>query len=122
MKELWILRHTTTQWNLDRRYQGSKDIPLCSFGEDEAAQWKNFMPEPTWIFSSPMKRAVATAEILFPGKKIIFVPQLKELSFGDWEGKLLSEVEQDQMDFRGLDFAPPVGESLREATREFLLG
>jgi broad specificity phosphatase PhoE len=115
MTELWILRHATTQWNIEKRFQGSQDIPLCSIGEKEASSWKSSLENPDWIFSSPMKRAIATAEILYPEKNIILSPELRELSFGEWEGKILSEVEMDLIDYRGLDFAPPNGESLREA-------
>jgi broad specificity phosphatase PhoE len=45
------------------------------------------------VFSSPLRRARQTAELLFPGRGIRIVPELAEISFGDWDGLSWPEIE-----------------------------
>ncbi len=45
------------------------------------------------IFSSPLPRARRTAEIFFPHREIQFLPELAEVSLGEWEGLAWHEIE-----------------------------
>lgn len=45
------------------------------------------------IVSSPLRRALETAELLFPDRKIRVIPELAEISLGAWDGKSWSEIE-----------------------------
>lgn len=110
--ELWMIRHATTEWNKQKRFQGSADIPLSPEGRVEASQWK--IPKPQKVFCSPLVRAQETARLLFPTCEIEVYPQLRELAVGSWEGKTLEEIEGEALDWAGLDFAPVGGETLRQ--------
>lgn len=44
------------------------------------------------IFSSPMKRCLETASILFPGKQPLVIEEFRELDFGCFEGKTHQEL------------------------------
>lgn len=115
--ELVFIRHAATEWNEERRYQGSTDVPLCDLGRAQPIGWRNFLPAaPDFLWSSPMLRARETAEILYPGAKIQTHPALREMSLGRWEGRLMAEVKQelDSREWRGLDFADHGGESMRQ--------
>src|SRR5687768_8075827 len=68
-------------------FLGSNDVPLAS--ESLSPSTLN----PASIFSSPLKRARRTAELLFPSRKITIVPELAECNFGDWEGKSWEEIQ-----------------------------
>ena len=90
---VYLLRHGKTAWNLEGRYQGSSDIPLCEEGR-EALKPADFMPEKVYV--SPMKRAAETAQLLCPGVQTIAVPGLEEMDFGAFEGKSFRDLADDR--------------------------
>lgn len=118
MLEIIAIRHGITEWNQQKRIQGHTDIPLSDEGIAILQQYN--VPESwqqlTW-FSSPLIRAQQTAELL--GLDCRIAPELIEMHWGDWEGKTLSELSnQDPQGFaateaKGLDMQPPQGESPR---------
>ena len=82
---LYLVRHGVTQGNLDGIYMGSgTDQPLCAQGAAQLRALAARFPYPKaeTVFSSPMRRAVETVELLFPdGSKIVVntQPPLHEL-------------------------------------------
>lgn len=90
---VYLLRHGKTAWNLEGRYQGSSDIPLCEAGKRELSP-ADFSPERVYV--SPMKRAAETAQLLFPGVQTIAVPGLEEMDFGAFEGKSFRDLADDR--------------------------
>ncbi|MCP4432272.1 MAG: histidine phosphatase family protein [Gammaproteobacteria bacterium] len=120
MTQLLLIRHGQTTWNIENRLQGQSDSPLCESGRNEIRSW--VIPDEfidfTWA-SSPLQRAVETARIL--GHDVEIVEELKEMSWGRWEGKNWQELQirlgKETMKCYGansLDFKPPDGESPRE--------
>lgn len=89
---VYLLRHGKTAWNLEGRYQGRSDIPLCEAGR-KALKPADFMPAKVYV--SPMKRAAETAQLLFPGVQTIAVPGLEEMDFGAFEGKSFQDLADD---------------------------
>lgn len=89
---VYLLRHGKTAWNLEGRYQGRSDIPLCEAGKQELSP-ADFSPERVYV--SPMKRAAETAQLLFPGVQPIAVPGLEEMDFGSFEGKSFRDLADD---------------------------
>ena len=74
--KLHLIRHGITAGNLQGLYIGSgTDIPLCDEGRAQLADLKERFeyPQVDTVFSSPLMRAVETANILFPGSG--FVPE-----------------------------------------------
>ena len=92
--ELLILRHGKTSLNMDGRYQGRTDAPLCPEGEAELRAM-GVLPELEKVYVSPMRRAVRTAELCFPGAEQIPVPDFREMDFGSFEGKNYLEMADD---------------------------
>ncbi len=93
--KLHLIRHGTTQGNLDGVFVGGgADFPLCKQGVDELHKLKNDFPYPNvgLLFSSPMTRAKETAAILYPDMSPIFVEEIREAHFGEFEGKSLTEL------------------------------
>ena len=92
-----IIRHAQSSANADGKWQGQLDFDLSSLGERQANLLsKRFSLEkfqPTYIYSSPLKRALRTAEIVFPEKSIFQIDDLKENGIGIFEGKNLEEVK-----------------------------
>ena len=94
--KILFLRHGKTKGNKENRYIGRTDEPLCAEGRTELKRRDTeFSPE--IIYSSPMKRAVETAKICFPDAKICTEEGLKEMDFGVFESRLVSELEKDPL-------------------------
>jgi len=101
--------------------QGRRDVPLSERGRAQARSWRipaEIAPDTLWV-SSPLCRAVETAEIL-TGRSVERESALVEMSWGDWEGHTLAELRSTQSEayaanvVRGIDFRPPNGESPRD--------
>lgn len=63
--KVYLLRHGQTEYNVDKRYQGTRDIPLSEKGR---AALRRADIEPDTVYVSPLCRAVDTARVLFPGR------------------------------------------------------
>lgn len=114
------MRHGRTEWNRAHRLQGRSDIPLDAEGR---AEFEGLRPPSDWrmarIVSSPLVRAVETAETIAGGRPVETDARLVELDFGDWEGRRGADLLADpatgfrDVEHWGWEFAPPGGESLR---------
>lgn len=89
---IYLLRHGTTIYNVEKRYQGQRDIPLS---EDGRAQIRQADFTTDVVYVSPLIRTRQTAEILFPEARQVVVENLKEMNFGSFEGRNYIEMEHD---------------------------
>lgn len=133
--KIYLIRHGETDWNIVKRLQGATDIPLNENGEALARATCKGMKDVKidMIFTSPLKRAYRTAEIVRGNRDvpIIIDERIREICFGDYEG-LVSKSEGYSIpdpDFKffftktELYKTPPNGEpieSLLKRTGEFL--
>jgi len=86
-----LVRHGQTDWNAERRLQGSTDIPLNDVGRGQARAAVGILAPYEWdaIVSSPLSRAAETADLIAEGLGLRVarrVPELIERSFGPAEG------------------------------------
>ena len=119
-----LIRHARTRWNLDKKLQGRKDLPLCTQGEEDARTWAKKLVGLSFdlILSSPLTRARQTAEIisLGLGLEIIYDEDLAEQDFGRWEGVRIRDLrkscpgELSRQESLGWKFRPPEGEDRTE--------
>ena len=96
--KLHLIRHGLTQGNLDGRYIGSgTDLPLCAEGRAQLEELKaKFQyPDVPLVFCSPMLRAQQTAEVLFPNAKLTILQDLREMNFGKFENRPITELVKD---------------------------
>lgn len=95
---LVLIRHGATPANKEHRYLGKTDEPLSEEGIEELQKKKkkNLYPEVTELFSSPMKRCIQTAELIYPAKEPILIPEWTEMDFGDFEGKNYADLQGDK--------------------------
>ncbi|WP_408006359.1 histidine phosphatase family protein [Pseudalkalibacillus sp. A8] len=84
-----LFRHALTEENKRRGYLGWSDSPLCL---DEARSILPLTRSYNLLFSSDSGRCVHTAELLFPNKAKISLYELREMNFGEWEGKTYSDL------------------------------
>ena len=96
--KLHLIRHGLTEANLKGIYCGITDVPLCEEGISGLSEnLENYSyPYAEWVFSSPLARAVETAGMLYPGNDIIEMENLREASFGEFEGKNMKQLQNNE--------------------------
>lgn len=93
MPGIELLRHAMTRGNLERRWIGTTDEPLAPEGialARRCARPAGAVPRRVW--SSPLRRCLETAAILFPGARVVPVPALRESAMGLLENKNHEEL------------------------------
>lgn len=97
MARLHLIRHGETDWNVQKRYQGSQDIPLNERGRLQAEEARKSLSDKTFagIYSSDLKRAMETAEIIRGEREHLIetFSELQETCYGSLEGKTFAEIE-----------------------------
>lgn len=95
-KRIILIRHGETDWNLEGRYQGQTDIDLNDTGRRQAEKLSIRLRNETVdrIYSSDRIRAVNSAKIIFRGRRIKVETDLREISFGVFEGLNYKEILQ----------------------------
>jgi uncharacterized phosphatase len=98
MTTIYLVRHGETDWNRERRIQGSTDIPLNDTGRAQAAAAGELLARREWhgVYTSPLSRASETATIIagrlgLPAPSP--VPELVERNYGDAEGMTGDEID-----------------------------
>jgi broad specificity phosphatase PhoE len=93
-----LIRHGQTTWNVENRFRGQVDVPLDETGRWQARVTADYVAA-RWplkaVYTSPLGRAVQTAEPIAEaqGVQVHLLDGLMDISFGEWAGKPLSEVE-----------------------------
>ncbi|HIX05447.1 MAG TPA: histidine phosphatase family protein [Candidatus Fournierella pullicola] len=121
--KLHLIRHGLTRGNLEGLYVGGgTDLPLCDEGRHDLEVFKSrfVYPAPDTVFTSPLARAVETADILFPAASHrLVVPQLREANFGVFEGRKMEELVKDPEFARWMDPTSGFVPEGAEPTMEF---
>ncbi len=126
---IYVIRHGQTDWNAEIRLQGQKDIPLNDIGRQQAtgngqalAALLGSQAGRFDFVSSPLHRTRETMErmrlaMALSPTEYRTDERLREVSFGDWEGYTMAELEMkvpDRVAERELskwDFIPPGDEA-----------
>lgn len=99
--EFILVRHGKTEYNERRQYCGALDPDLSDLGrqELEGSAIRAYLEEhtPDMVFCSPMQRTLQTAAILLDGRDVplVAVPELREIDFGDFEGRSYEDMKDD---------------------------
>ena len=128
MGSCYLVRHGETEWNLQGRIQGHIDVPLCPLGRKKVQAQAKSLAGLTFaaVYASDLSRTVETAQILVGdrGTSVQIDQDLREFSYGKWEGLTIEEVEARDQDafaqrFRqpDVEFAAPGGESAIQLLR-----
>lgn len=98
MTRIYLTRHGETEWNRQKRFQGSKNSELTDKGILAAELLANRIEEIDLdcIISSPLKRAYHTAEIVRGSKSLDIIKHdgFKEINLGDFEGMSWNEIHE----------------------------
>lgn len=97
--KLYIIRHGETEWNKQKKLQGQSDTELNGYGIELARITGEALKDVpfNYIFSSPLKRAYKTAELIRGDRKLEIKTddRLKEISFGVNEGVPAELISKD---------------------------
>jgi probable phosphoglycerate mutase len=104
MTRIILVRHGQTEWNRVERFRGRADVPLNETGLAQAKatgqrvasdaslseEW-----QPVAIYSSPLSRAVKTAEAIAQHFNLLVQvhPGIADIDYGQWQGLTPDEVK-----------------------------
>ena len=117
---IYLIRHGRTEANDKGIYIGKTDYSLSESGKKELIEKLDEFEYPgvERVYSSPAKRCLETADILFEGRETIAVHDLRELDFGEFEGMSVEDLinREDYKEWLkgGFEKSAPGGESIAD--------
>ena len=100
MTRIYFTRHGQTFWNVERRMQGQSNSDLTPLGVKQAIALGKRLKDTELdvIYSSSLSRSMRTAELIRGKRKLDIIPEddFREIDLGEWQGKLMSEVEKQE--------------------------
>ena len=101
MLEIYLVRHGESVGNREDRFRGRHDFPLNDNGIMQARALYQELSSVQFnaIYSSPLKRAFTTAEILANKRPVLKIDNgFTNISLGDWENRKKSEIREGYPD------------------------
>jgi len=93
LKKVYLIRHGLPDFPDGKKMCiGTTDIPMGETGLAQAAQMARMLPPVTAVFSSPLTRAVQTAQVI--GMPVVILDDLREMYAGQWDGLTFDEIRQ----------------------------
>ena len=93
MKKVYLIRHGLPDFPGGKGMCiGTTDIPMGEKGRKQAAEMAKILPPVTAVFSSPLTRAVQTAQAI--GLPVAILDDLREMYAGEWDGLAFEEIRQ----------------------------
>jgi len=96
MTEIILVRHGETEWNVTNIFRGRIDIELSQTGMKQAELLAEYLSDTKVdaIYSSPLKRALQTAEAIarYHRLSVEIAPALLDFNFERWQGLSRQEV------------------------------
>ena len=132
---IYLLRHAETDYNAHAQFIGgqSNQIPLSTKGKKQALAIGKTLRDSNiqfeQVYCSIANRTQQTLDLILSqanitNNPIIYSEELQELSQGDWEGKLRSEIyspeQLAEINSNQWLFTPPNGESQKEVEERML--
>jgi len=130
MTKIILVRHGETAWNLEEIFRGRIDIELNETGLKQAELLAEYLSHLKLeaIYSSPLRRAIKTAEIIADYHKlgVEIAPGLIDFNYGEWQGQPHQEVKDKHKQLyakwinRPHQVKIPAGESLDDVRERAL--
>src|SRR6058998_3461790 len=110
---IYLARHGETAWSVTGQHTGLTDLPLTGRGERNARALGqrliglNFAK----VFTSPLQRAARTCELAGFGAVAEVDRNLLEWNYGEYEGRLTTDIHRERPDWQLFRDGCPGGES-----------
>jgi broad specificity phosphatase PhoE len=113
---VYLARHGETAWTLSGQHTGLTDLPLTERGERNARRLGERLRGVTFakVFTSPLQRATRTCELAGFGAVAEIDWNLLEWNYGEYEGRLTTEIHKERPDWQLFRDGCPGGESPNE--------
>ena len=93
MKKVYLIRHGLPDFpHGEKMCIGTTDIPLGEKGRGQAEEMAKKLPPVTAVFSSPLTRAVQTAQAI--GLPVRVLDGLREMYAGEWDGLTFAQIRK----------------------------
>ena len=93
MKKVYLIRHAQPAFPGNcKMCLGITDIPIGDTGRKQAQTMAANLPEVTAVFSSPLRRAVQTAQAI--GQSVTVIQGLREMYAGEWDGLTFDQIRE----------------------------
>ena len=115
-----LIRHGESVFNKLGIVQGHTNSPLTNTGVEQAkltGEWLKNTANISRIYTSPLKRAYQTAQIIAEILKaeIVKVEDFKEIMLGEWEGKSIEEIKRNEPEILELWYTSPTKAKIKGA-------
>lgn len=110
---VYLARHGETAWSLSGQHTGRTDLPLTERGERNALALGGRLHGVTFaeVLTSPLQRAVRTAELAGFGGVAEVDPDLVEWDYGQYEGRRTAEILAERPNWQLFRDGCPGGEA-----------
>jgi broad specificity phosphatase PhoE len=110
---VYLARHGETAWTLSGQHTGLTDLPLTERGERNAQRLQERLRGFTFgkVFTSPLQRAKRTCELAGFGSLAEIDRDLLEWNYGEYEGRLTTDIHKERPDWQLFRDGCPGGES-----------
>jgi Fructose-2,6-bisphosphatase len=88
--KITFIRHFKTNGNIEKRYVGTTDEDIIS------QELKIKYPKAEMVFTSPLKRCLQTARVIYGDMPICIEENLREMNFGEFEYKNYEELKENK--------------------------
>jgi len=130
MAKLYLQRHLKSQWNLENKFTGWTDVPLCKEGIESAKEAADKLAgfKIDKVYTSPLIRNRETVSLILKNLReeklpVVVDKALDERNYGELQGLNKEDTikkygaEQVRLWRRSYDVAPPGGESLKDVCK-----
>jgi broad specificity phosphatase PhoE len=110
---VYLARHGETAWTLSGQHTGLTDLPLTDRGERNARRLGERLRGVTFakVFTSPLQRATRTCELAGFGAVAEIDRDLLEWNYGEYEGRLTTDIHKERPQWQLFRDGCPGGES-----------
>jgi broad specificity phosphatase PhoE len=114
-----LCRHGETKWTLEGKHTSFTDIPITANGEDQARALSSKLKNVSFdeVYSSPLQRALKTAELTNLKQQVNIEPLAMEWNYGDYEGLTTPEIRKQAPHWNLFFDGAPGGESPKQMAK-----
>jgi broad specificity phosphatase PhoE len=108
-----VVRHGETEWSLSGQHTSRTDLPLTPAGRERATRLPELLSDYSFslVLSSPLLRALETAEIAGFKDRVVIDEDLREWDYGEYEGLTTPQIREQRPDWSLWRDGCPGGES-----------
>lgn len=100
-RQIVLVRHGETEWSAAGKHTSSTDLPLLESGRARARELRAALADRSFalVLCSPLRRARETCELAGFGDRAEISEDLREWSYGEYEGQTTPEIRMERPDW-----------------------